>query len=226
MRIAAFPFNRPTAFATLYLGGMLRHTCTWSGMACPSTNAMPICSQSSRRILPMSLRSVPKIAFCRYFGTMMMWYRQYHRTWLWLCHSRIVVSPLCGLGGATPGETTFLFTNQRRNGRACSSLTARGGGLPGLSYVLAEFVALAQARRLPRLAARTFVSDLGENPDIDTVWVDEALHREAMALLMARPDKTYSLCDAVSFVLMRQRHCTEALTTDRHFEQEGFQRLL
>jgi hypothetical protein len=25
---------------------------------------------------------------------------------------------------------------------------------------------------------------------------------------------------------MRQRHLTESLTTDRHFEQEGFQRLL
>ena len=94
------------------------------------------------------------------------------------------------------------------------------------SYVLAEFVALAHARRLPRMAALTFMSDLVENLDIDTIWVDDALHREAMALLMARPDKTYSLCDAVSFVLMRQRHITEALTTDRHFEQEGFQRLL
>src|SRR5215475_14378368 len=78
----------------------------------------------------MSLQSVPKIAFYRYFGTMTMGYRQYHRTWLWLCHSRIVVSPSCGLGGSTLGETTVLFTNQRRNGRACSSLTARGGGLP------------------------------------------------------------------------------------------------
>src|SRR5215468_12463938 len=62
------------------------------------------------------------------------------------------------------------------------------------SYVLAEFVALAQSRRLPRMAALTFVSDLVENPYIDTVWVDEALHHEAMALLIARPDKTYSLC--------------------------------
>jgi len=94
------------------------------------------------------------------------------------------------------------------------------------SYVLAEFVALAHARRLPRMAALTFVSDLVENPDIDTVWVDEVLHCAAMALLMARPDKTYSLCDAVSFVLMRQQRDSEALTTDHHFEQEGFQRLL
>jgi predicted nucleic acid-binding protein len=91
------------------------------------------------------------------------------------------------------------------------------------SYVLAEFVALAHARRLPRMAALTFMGDLVDNPDIDTVWVDEALHRAAMAFLLARHDKTYSLCDAVSFVLMRQRHLTEALTTDRHFEQEGFQ---
>jgi predicted nucleic acid-binding protein len=93
-------------------------------------------------------------------------------------------------------------------------------------YVLAEFVALAQARRLPRLAALAFVADLVANPDIETVWTDEALHQQAMALLQARPDKTYSLCDAMSFVLMRQRKISEALTTDRHFEQEGFRKFL
>jgi predicted nucleic acid-binding protein len=94
------------------------------------------------------------------------------------------------------------------------------------SYVLAEFVALALIRRFSRLATLTFVSDLLENPDIEVVWVDELLHRKAVELLMARQDKTYSLCDAVSFVLMRQHGIIEALTTDRHFEQEGFQRLL
>lgn len=93
-------------------------------------------------------------------------------------------------------------------------------------YVLAEFVALAQARRIPRPAALAFVVDLIDNPDVSTVWVDEGLHREAIALLQARQDKTYSLCDAVSFVLMRRRDIQEALTTDRHFEQEGFRRLL
>jgi predicted nucleic acid-binding protein len=94
------------------------------------------------------------------------------------------------------------------------------------SYVLAEFVALATIRRLPRMPALTYINDLLENPDIETIWVDETLHREAMALLLARQDKMYSLCDAVSFVLMRQRNITEGLTTDHHFEQEGFRRLL
>ena len=94
------------------------------------------------------------------------------------------------------------------------------------SYILAEFVALAHVRRLPRLAALMFVAALLDNPDIEVLWVDEALHREAMALLLAWLDKTYTLCDAVSFVLMRRRSLSEALTTDRHFAQEGFHRLL
>jgi predicted nucleic acid-binding protein len=52
------------------------------------------------------------------------------------------------------------------------------------------------------------------------------LHASAVALLEARPDKRYSLCDAVSFIAMRERGLAEALTTDHHFEQEGFVRLL
>ncbi|MEH2328652.1 type II toxin-antitoxin system VapC family toxin [Nostoc sp.] len=94
------------------------------------------------------------------------------------------------------------------------------------SYIIAEYVALATARRFPRSFVLDFVVDLLDNPDIETVWVDEPLHRTAIDLLMGRKDKTYSLCDALSFVLMRQRRITEALSTDRHFEQEGFIRLL
>ncbi len=51
-------------------------------------------------------------------------------------------------------------------------------------------------------------------------------HSYVLAELLERQDKTYSLCDAVSFVLMRQRNISEALTTDHHFEQEGFRQLL
>ena len=49
------------------------------------------------------------------------------------------------------------------------------------SYILAEFVALANARRLPRLPALTYMTDLLENPDIETVWVDESLQSESDA---------------------------------------------
>ncbi len=93
-------------------------------------------------------------------------------------------------------------------------------------YVIAELIALATVRRLPRRIVLTFVTDLLNNPDIETIWVDESLHRQALELLSKREDKAYSLCDAVSFVLMRQRNSSEALTTDHHFEQEGFRKLL
>ena len=94
------------------------------------------------------------------------------------------------------------------------------------SYVLAEFVALCQARGLNRARVLAFAADLMDNPHVEVVWVDETLHRSSLSLLQERLDKAYSLCDAVSFVLMRERGITEALTTDHHFEQEGFTQLL
>ena len=94
------------------------------------------------------------------------------------------------------------------------------------NYVLAEFVALAVARRLPRQATLAFAAELQDNPLVKVIYVDESLHREALALLQQRLDKTWRLCDAVSFLLMQQRGIVEALTTDAHFEQAGFIRLL
>jgi predicted nucleic acid-binding protein len=94
------------------------------------------------------------------------------------------------------------------------------------SYVLAEFVALSQARKMPRRQALAYLEATENNPDIRIVWVQVDLHRAARHMLATQLDKEYSFCDAVSFVLMREAHFLEALTTDRHFEQAGFVRLL
>ena len=94
------------------------------------------------------------------------------------------------------------------------------------NYVLAEFVALAQARRLARDASLAFAAELTNDAEIEVVWVTAASHEAALDLLRSQLDKSYSLCDAVSFLLMRERGIGEALTTDGHFVQAGFQRLL
>jgi predicted nucleic acid-binding protein len=94
------------------------------------------------------------------------------------------------------------------------------------NYVLSELVPLATTRKVPREKTLAFAAEVIDSPRVEMVWVDEDLHREGMALLEARPDKTYSLCDAVSFVVMRRLGLTDALTSDKHFEQEGFARLL
>lgn len=94
------------------------------------------------------------------------------------------------------------------------------------NYVLVEFVALAHARKYSRHIALSFVADIVIHPDIEVVWVDEERHAAALAMLQTQLDKSYSLGDAVSFLLMIERAVREALTTDRHFEQAGFLRLL
>ncbi len=94
------------------------------------------------------------------------------------------------------------------------------------SYVLTEFIPVCRSRNLNVDLAIEFVEALIEDPLTRIVWVDRWLTESALELLRKRPDKTYSLCDAVSFLVMRLHGIQEALTTDHHFEQEGFVRLL
>jgi uncharacterized protein len=94
------------------------------------------------------------------------------------------------------------------------------------SYVLAEYTALAQIRGIPREQIIEFSETILDDETIEIVWIDEFLNRQAVELLTKRRDKNYSLCDSVSFVVMQEREITEALTTDKHFAQEGFIALL
>ena len=48
----------------------------------------------------------------------------------------------------------------------------------------------------------------------------------ATVLLQEQNDKTYTLCDALSFVLMERLHISEAVSFDRHFREYGRIRLV
>lgn len=48
----------------------------------------------------------------------------------------------------------------------------------------------------------------------------------AMQLYATRHDKNWSLTDSFSFVVMEQRRLVQALTTDYHFRQAGFEAML
>jgi hypothetical protein len=64
------------------------------------------------------------------------------------------------------------------------------------------------------------------NSDFRIIPVSASLRERALALYAARPDKTWGLVDCASFVVMADEGITEAFTTDKHFEQAGFERLL
>jgi predicted nucleic acid-binding protein len=95
------------------------------------------------------------------------------------------------------------------------------------NYFLVELVTLLTSPlHVPRPKAIAFIESLKTSPSIEVVHVDAALDAEAWKLLRGRQDKQWSLVDCASFVLMRRRNIREALTTDHHFEQAGFIRLL
>ena len=61
---------------------------------------------------------------------------------------------------------------------------------------------------------------------IEVVPFESDLIDSAVQLYRTRPDKDWSLTDCLSFVVMEQHHLTEALTTDRHFEQAGLKAMM
>jgi predicted nucleic acid-binding protein len=100
-----------------------------------------------------------------------------------------------------------------------------GRRLISTNYVITELVPLFSRFRFSRSALVAAVNAIRANPHVLLVHVDEATDAEAWGLLEARLDKSWSLVDATSFVVMRRFGIDEALTTEHHFAQAGFTRL-
>ncbi len=89
------------------------------------------------------------------------------------------------------------------------------------SLVVAETHALL-LRRVGRDIALRFAETVGRAPN-EVVPCSAELEAAARRDWLAKfADNDFSLTDAVSFAIMRQRGTTEALTLDRHFSAVGF----
>ncbi len=95
------------------------------------------------------------------------------------------------------------------------------------NYVIAEFVGRGgNACSLLRPALVAVLDNILNLPNIKIEHIGVESHALAITLIRGRPDKDWSLVDATSFNVMTQRGIHEALTTDHHFEQAGFIKLL
>jgi len=95
------------------------------------------------------------------------------------------------------------------------------------NYILAELVALMTSPlRFHRRRIIEFINGIKESPFFDVIYITQDLDERAWELLSNRTDKKWSLVDCSSFIVMQENNITEALTTDHHFEQAGFVRLL
>ena len=92
------------------------------------------------------------------------------------------------------------------------------------SFVFAEIATFFNSRKRHAKAV-----ELGQilltSPGVQLVQVDEALFLRGWQYFQQRPDKTFSLTDCVSFLVMQERGIGEALAFDQHFLQAGFQKL-
>jgi uncharacterized protein len=95
------------------------------------------------------------------------------------------------------------------------------------NYVVTELVALLGSRqRAPRTSLFQYIDSIKTASFVEVIHIDAETDAIAWELCKSRPDKAWSLVDCTSFVVMKQRSIQEALTTDQHFEQAGFVRLL
>lgn len=111
--------------------------------------------------------------------------------------------------------------------RLVDEVTQQGHALVTTSHVLLELTALLTSPlRMPKPMQIQLLSDLRRNQAAIVVPIDVAIDSDAWDLWANRADKEWSLVDCASFVVMAQRKLTQAITTDHHFEQAGFIRLL
>ena len=92
-------------------------------------------------------------------------------------------------------------------------------------WVLME-VADALAESECRARVRDFILHLRGSASCEIVPASRALLDRALDLYHQYADKKWTLTDCISFVIMRERGVTDALTGDRHFEQAGLVALL
>jgi hypothetical protein len=108
---------------------------------------------------------------------------------------------------------------------AALKLTGHGRQLVLTDYVISETVTLARSRSGGRVALR--VLDLVEQSvGIRIERIDAARFDQTRAYFRKHADHDYSFTDCSSFVVMRELRLRQALTTDRHFREAGFEALL
>jgi predicted nucleic acid-binding protein len=80
-----------------------------------------------------------------------------------------------------------------------------------------------------RSMARQIISAFRESTlsgAAQSIQVDSLLWQRGWQLFLERPDKDWSLTDCISFLVMNDHQVRRAFTSDQHFEQAGYARLL
>ncbi len=104
-------------------------------------------------------------------------------------------------------------------------LRNRNAQLTTTEFIFLEIANLLSAPAF-RLHAIKLLDNLRLLPNVRIIAASATLLADGLTLYRARPDKEWSLTDCTSFVVMESEGISEAFTSDHHFEQAGFIKLL
>jgi hypothetical protein len=128
-------------------------------------------------------------------------------------------------------DTSYLLalelSNEQYHGAVLShwqSLIKTDFKLVTTSYVFDEIVTFFNSRGRHDRAVEVGNRLLG-SIYIELIQVDETLFLDGWQYFQQHSDKSYSLIDCISFLVMSKQGIRTALTLDRHFTQAGFQKL-
>jgi predicted nucleic acid-binding protein len=127
------------------------------------------------------------------------------------------------------GDSFYFFAlanaRDQAHDKAVDFLTTFSGRLITTGWVLTE-VGDGLAHPANRSAFLQLVATLRAEPNVHVIPCSDELLEAGIELYRQRPDKSWSLTDCISFVVMQREEIMEALTGDHHFEQAGFVALL
>ena len=109
--------------------------------------------------------------------------------------------------------------------RLATELRAERVRLVTTQAVLLE-IGNALSKERYRLGAIRLLTALEADPAVEVVPLTHDLYSRAFHLFRERLDKEWGMTDCISFVVMRDRGLSQALTPDAHFRQAGFRALL
>jgi predicted nucleic acid-binding protein len=127
-------------------------------------------------------------------------------------------------------DTSFylalLNPQDRHHGRAVDLARELHHFIVTTDFVLVEVGNALSGTARGRDRFLTLTERLSCEPSVTVVPASREALEAGVHRYRDRRDKTWSLTDCISFVVMQNYNVTEALTADHHFEQSGFTALL
>lgn len=128
----------------------------------------------------------------------------------------------------TSGFYALLVKKERAHKRARQILretARRKRSFVTTDYVLDETATLLKARRIGHLVADLF-GIVFASTACKVEWMDPERFEQTREFFVKHEDQDWSFTDCFSFCVMHELRLGDALTTDRHFRQAGFNPLL